>query len=63
MKAYLITTGLLFGLLALVHASRIIGEWPRLIHDSGEMIEAALGLCAAALCVWAWRLLRVRAGA
>ncbi len=59
MKAYLMTTGTLFALLALVHLWRIIGEWPRLITDPGEILEAAIGVAAAALCIWAWRLLRV----
>ena len=58
MKAYLITTGSLFGLLALVHMWRIVGQWPRLLHDSGEIIEAGIGVVAVALCLWAWRLLR-----
>ena len=58
MKAYLVTTGSLFALLALAHVSRIIGEWPRLLHDSGEIIEAGIGLLAAGLSLWAWRLFR-----
>lgn len=58
MKAYLITTGSLFGLLALVHMWRIVGQWPRLLHDSGEIVEAGIGVVALALCLWAWRLLR-----
>ena len=33
MKAYLVTTGTLFALLALVHLWRIIAEWPRLATD------------------------------
>jgi hypothetical protein len=63
MKAYLITTGSLFGLLALVHMWRIIGQWPRLLHDSGEIVEAGIGVVALALCFWAWRLLRTPARA
>jgi hypothetical protein len=58
MKTYLVVTGSLFALLALAHLWRVIGEWPRLMHDSGEMIEAAIGVLAATLSVWAWRLLR-----
>ena len=58
MKAYLITTGSLFGLLAAVHIWRIIGEWPRILNDSGEMLEAGIGILAAVLSLWAWRLLR-----
>jgi hypothetical protein len=58
MKAYLITTGSLFGLLAAVHVWRIIGEWPRLMTDTGEILEAAIGVVALGLSLWAWRLLR-----
>ena len=58
MKAYLITTGILFWLLALVHVWRIIAEWPRLVKDPGEILEAAIGIVVAALCIWAWRLFR-----
>lgn len=61
MRAYIATTGFLFGLLALAHLSRIVGEWPRLLHDPGEILEAAIGIAAAGLCYWAWRLFRVTA--
>ena len=44
MKPCLITTGSLFAQLADAHVWRIIGEWPRLLHDSGEIIEAAIGV-------------------
>ena len=55
MKAYLITTGILFALLALVHLWRAILEWPHLIEDPWFLF---ITLAAAALSVWAWRLLR-----
>ena len=58
MRAYLLTTGALFGLLAVAHVWRVIAEWPRLMTDSGEIVEAAIGVVAAALCLWAWRLSR-----
>lgn len=58
MKPYLITTGTLFALLAAAHVWRVIGEWPRLLNDSGEIIEAGIGILAALLSLWAWRLLR-----
>jgi hypothetical protein len=61
MKAYLITTGSLFGLLAAAHVWQIIDQWPRLLHDPSDLLEAAIGLVAAGLCFWAWRLLRWRA--
>jgi hypothetical protein len=63
MKVYLITTGSLFGLLALMHMWRIVAQWPRLLHDSGEIVEAGIGVVALALCLWAWRLLRTPARA
>src|SRR5947208_15658675 len=59
MKAYLITTGVLFGLLALAHALRTIAEWSRLVEDPWFLVESpGIGILAAALCVWACRLLR-----
>ena len=61
MKAYLMTTGGLFGLLAAAHVWRVIAEWPLVVTDRGADIEAAIGVVAAALCVWAWRLFRLPA--
>ncbi len=58
MKAYLVTTGSLFAVLALVHLWQTIAEWPRLITDPWFAVETAIGMCAAALCYWAWRLFR-----
>lgn len=56
MKAYLISTGGLFGLITLVHLWRIVDEWPRLATDPFYLL---LTVAAAALCLWAWRLLRL----
>ena len=59
MKAYLLTTGGLFALLALAHLGRTIAESSRLRSDPGFILEGpGLGLLAAAIAVWAWRLLR-----
>ena len=55
MKAYLISTGGLFGLITLVHLWRIVEEWPRLATDPWYLLLTA---ASAALCLWAWRLLR-----
>jgi multisubunit Na+/H+ antiporter MnhG subunit len=58
MRAYLLITGSLFGLLGAVHIWRDIAErqhW----SDPGYLIEAATGVVALALCAWAFRLLRV----
>jgi hypothetical protein len=56
MKAYLISTGGLFGLITLVHLWRIVDEWPRLATDPWYLL---LTVAAAALCLWAWRLIRL----
>jgi hypothetical protein len=58
MKAYLGTTGTLFALLAVAHVLRTISEWSRFGSDPwGFMVEApGIGLLAAALSVWGWRL-------
>jgi hypothetical protein len=61
-KAYLVTTGTLFGLIAVAHALRTFAEWSRLASDPWFYLEGpGLGLVAAALSLWAWRLLRVSA--
>jgi hypothetical protein len=57
-KAYLITTGILFALLTLAHLLRTIVEWPRLAADPWFVLQGpGIGLVAAGLCFWAWRLL------
>ncbi|HEV3438171.1 MAG TPA: hypothetical protein VG122_12475 [Gemmata sp.] len=61
MKAYLVTTGTLFGLIAVMHFLKSIDEWPRLTTDPLYYLgTSALGVVAAALSVWAWRLLRLK---
>jgi hypothetical protein len=61
MKAYLVTTGAIFGLIAVLHLLRDITERSRLATDTVPYLaEAALGLVAAALAVWAWRLFRAQ---
>jgi hypothetical protein len=61
MKAYLVTTGAIFAVLALAHFLRTIAEWPRLSADPWFVLEGpGIGVVAAALCFWAWRLLRAR---
>jgi hypothetical protein len=56
MKAYLMTTGSVFGLIVLAHVWRVIAEGPHLVSDPWYILLTA---AAAALCVWAWRLLRL----
>lgn len=55
MRAYVITTGVVFGLLTLAHLLRIAGENPRLAADPGYL---AITAASAALCAWAFVVLR-----
>ena len=55
MKAYLVTTGAIFGLITVAHLWRIIDEWPHLSSEPGYLLLTA---AAAALGLWALRLLR-----
>jgi len=58
MKAYVITTGAVFGLLVVAHIWRVIEEDPALAKDP---IYIVITIAAAAFCLWAWRLLRLMA--
>jgi hypothetical protein len=59
MKPYVITTGTIFALLAVAHLLRTIAEWSRLTTDPGFIVEGpGIGVIAAAIACWAWRLLR-----
>ena len=55
MKAYVITTGAIFGLLTVAHVLRIVIENPRLATDPGFIVLTAV---SAALCLWAVFVLR-----
>ena len=55
MKAYVMTTGALFGLLFLVHLWRVVVEGPQLATRPEYVVVTAI---AAAMCVWAWRVYR-----
>jgi hypothetical protein len=59
MKAYLITTGTVFGLITLAHIWRVLAEGSHLTTDPVFLL---LTFAAAALCWWAWRLLRQSPG-
>jgi hypothetical protein len=62
LKAYLIITGTIFGLMAGLHLWHGLAERHRLATDPGYFLGmAALGLVAAGLSAWAWCLLRARA--
>lgn len=59
MKAYLATTGTIFALIALMHLLKAIGDRHDFSANPAEFLSmAALGLLAAVLSVWAWRLFR-----
>ena len=55
MKAYIITTGVIFGLITIAHLLRFVTEGSRL---ATEPVFILLTLLSAALCVWAWQVLR-----
>ena len=55
MKAYLATTGTIFGLVVVAHVWRVAEESRAL---AGDPTFLGLTIAAAALCVWAFRLLR-----
>jgi hypothetical protein len=58
MKAYLITTGALFALLALAHLVLTGLQLQRVAADPWFAVEGpGIGLIAAGLSFWAWRLL------
>jgi hypothetical protein len=54
MKPYVITTGVVFGLLTLAHIWRAVAEGPRLATEPWYVL---ITLASAALCFWALRLL------
>lgn len=58
MKAYLITTGTLFGLLALAHIWRVIEEGAHLAKEPWYVLATVV---AAAMSLWAFCLLRLSA--
>jgi hypothetical protein len=58
MKAYVVTSGSVFGLLVIAHIWRVIEEGPALARDPWYILVT---LVAAALSLWAWRTLRLMA--
>lgn len=54
MRTYVITTGLIFLLLTIVHLWRVAAEGTRVLDPFYVVITAA----AAAMSVWAWMVLR-----
>jgi hypothetical protein len=59
MKPYLMTTGAIFGLIVLAHVWRVAEEGSHLARDPWYVLTTA---AAAALCLWAGRLLRLMPG-
>lgn len=59
MRAYLVTTAIVFALVVALHIARLIGEWSSITSDGGALATTvATALLAAALSIWAIRLLR-----
>jgi hypothetical protein len=54
MKAYVMTTGTIFGLIVVAHVLRVIDEGTHLLREPSWV---SLTLAAAALCAWSWRVL------
>jgi hypothetical protein len=55
MRTYVMTTGVIFGLLTVAHVWRVVEEGP---HLAAEPWYVLITVCAAALSLWAWRLLQ-----
>ena len=55
MRAYVLTTGIVFGQLTLAHLWRIAAEGMQLLT---QPLWVGITVGAGALSVWAWRLLR-----
>jgi hypothetical protein len=55
MKAYVMTTGAVFGLLTLAHLLRMIVEGR---HVATNPLFVLFTIAAGSLCFWAWRLVR-----
>ena len=55
MKAYLVTTGSVFGMIVIAHVLRVVYEGTSVISDP---LWVVLTAAAAALSAWAWVLLR-----
>lgn len=56
MRSYIIVSGAIFGLLVAAHVLRVIEEGVHLVREPFFVITS---VAAAALCVWAVRLLRL----
>jgi hypothetical protein len=61
-KIYLMVTGILFGIIAVVHLLRLIYQWPVKINAVAVPVWASCAglLIALVLCAWAFLLLAVQ---
>ncbi|HEY5810822.1 MAG TPA: hypothetical protein VIT67_22820 [Povalibacter sp.] len=57
MRAYVITTGIVFGLLVLAHIARGVAEGAQVVKDPFFMLSSLIAL---SLCAWACRLIMRR---
>jgi hypothetical protein len=55
MKIYVITTGVIFALVTVVHLWRAVAEGPDLASDPGFILAT---IVPAAFTAWAWRVFR-----
>ena len=63
MKSYLVTTGALFGVVAVWHLYLLLTEWHAPGHDRGFVLGmGAVVVVAGALSVWAFTLLKKGGG-
>ena len=59
MRAYLVTTATLAAVIVVLHIARLFGEWADITSDAGKLATITVTtLVAAALVIWAIRLLR-----
>lgn len=57
MRRYVITTGLVFLAMVLLHVTRVVFEGMQVLRDPAFIVTTVIAI---ALVVWAWRLLRQR---
>ncbi|MEP6990938.1 MAG: hypothetical protein ABJA80_08425 [bacterium] len=55
MRTYVVTTGVIFALLAIAHVFRVVQEGQQVATNP---FFAGITVAAAAMSVWAWRVLR-----
>ena len=59
MRAYLVTTAILFAVIVVLHIARLFGEWSDITSDGWKLATIVVTtILAGALSIWAIRLLR-----